>query len=118
MKKKILKLKDQDNYGLTFKENCTDIRNSGIKNVVSELKKFKCKIELQDPWADEEEIKTYKLNPITKLNQNTYDSILLGVAHTKYKKMGFKFISKFFKKNNVIYDLKYLFPKNKIDLRL
>ena len=121
MKKKNIKVKGSKILimGLTFKENCTDIRNSGIKNVVSELKKFKCKIELQDPWADEEEIKkTYKLNPITKLNQNTYDSILLGVAHTKYKKMGFKFISKLCKKNHVIYDLKYLFPKNKIDLRL
>ena len=58
--------------GLTFKENCTDIRNSGIKNVVSELKKFKCKIELQDPWADEEEIK--KL--IVKSNYKTKSEYL------------------------------------------
>jgi len=105
--------------GLTFKENCADIRNSGIQSVIKDLKKYKCKIDLQDPWADKNEIKqTYDQYPISKLNQNTYDAVLIAVAHEKFKRRGLKYISKLCKKNSVIYDLKYLFPKDKIDLRL
>ena len=121
MKKKKIKVKGSRILimGLAFKENCSDIRNSGIQSVVKDLKKYKCKIDLQDPWADKDEIKkTYNKYPISKLNQNTYDAVLLAVAHEKFKRMGFKNISKLCKKNNVIYDLKYLFPKDEIDLRL
>ncbi len=105
--------------GLTFKENCTDIRNSGIEAVIKKLKKFKCNLDLYDPWADREEIKeTYNNYPILKLTQNNYDSILIAVAHDDFKKMGLKFISNLCKKNHVIYDLKSLFNKDGVDLRL
>ena len=105
--------------GLTYKENCPDIRNSGIKNVINELQKFGCNLDLQDPWADKEEIKKiYSIYPISNLDLTTYDSILIAVAHEEYKKMGIKFISNLCKKNHVIYDLKYLFAKNEVDLRL
>ena len=57
--------------GLTFKENCADIRNSGIKDVIEKLKKYKCKIDLYDPWVDNEEIKqTYGIIPNLKLKKN------------------------------------------------
>ena len=70
--------------GLTFKENCTDIRNSGIQNVIKELKKFRCNIDLQDPWADREEIKkTYNVYPISNISKKKYDSVLIAVAHEK-----------------------------------
>ncbi len=105
--------------GLTYKENCPDIRNSGIYNVIQELKKFGCNLDLLDPWADREEIKKiYNAYPISKSNPNTYDSILIAVAHKKFKNMGIKFISSLGKKNHVIYDLKYLFHKHEVDLRL
>ena len=105
--------------GVTFKENCTDIRNSGIQNVIKELKKFRCNIDLQDPWADREEIKkTYNVYPISNISKNKYDSVLIAVAHEKFKLMGIKFISSVCKKKHVIYDLKYLFSKEEIDLRL
>ena len=105
--------------GLTFKENCADIRNSGIQNVIKELKKFRCNIDLQDPWADREEIKkTYNVYPISNISKNKYDSVLIAVAHEKFKLMGIKFISSVCKKKRVIYDLKYLFSKEEIDLSL
>lgn len=105
--------------GVTFKENCTDIRNSGIQNVIKELKKFRCNIDLQDPWANREEIKkTYNVYPISNISKNKYDSVLIAVAHEKFKLMGIKFISSVCKKKHVIYDLKYLFSKEEIDLRL
>ena len=105
--------------GLTFKENCADIRNSGIQSTIVKLKEFNCNLDLYDPWVDIEEIKeTYNISPHSKLNQNTYDGIIIAVAHEEFKKMGIKTISNLCKKNHVIYDLKYLFSKGEVDLRL
>ena len=105
--------------GLTFKENCADIRNSGIKRVISELNKFDCNLDLYDPWADCEEINTsYQIYPKTKLISSTYDGIIIAVAHKVFKDMGIKTISNLCKKNHVIYDLKYLFQKKEVDIRL
>jgi UDP-N-acetyl-D-galactosamine dehydrogenase len=96
--------------GLTFKENCADIRNSGIQGVIHKLKKYECNLDLYDTWTDKKEIKKlYNINPLSKLHQNTYDSILIAVAHEKFKTMGKKYISNLCKKNHVIFDLKYLF---------
>ena len=105
--------------GLTFKENCADIRNSGIKNVIESLKNFNCDLDLYDPWVDKEDIKkTYNINPSFTLNENTYDGIIIAVAHDKFKAMGFNTIYNLCKKNYIIYDLKYLFTSDKIELRL
>ena len=107
--------------GLTFKENCADVRNSGIEKVVKNLKELNCNLDLYDPWADREEIKeifnTYPHSE-SELIHNTYDGIIIAVAHEKFKKMGIKAISNLCKKNYVIYDLKYLFDKNQTSLRL
>ena len=105
--------------GLTFKENCADIRNSGIQSVISKLKKLNCKLHLYDPWADKHEIKkTYKIFPNSKLEQNKYDGIVIAVAHKKFKEMGINKIKKLCKKKHIIYDLKYLFKKSETDIRL
>ena len=105
--------------GLTFKENCTDMRNSGIKKTVEKLQKYNCNLDLYDPWADKKEIKrVYNIHPKEKLSNNYYDGIIVAVAHDKFKKMGFKAIKKLCKKNHVIYDLKNLFPNNEVDLKL
>ena len=105
--------------GLTFKENCADIRNSGIEHVVKKLQEFNCNLDFHDPWVDKNEIKEiFNAYPQSELSKNTYDGIIIAVAHKKFKKMGFKAILKLCKKNHVIYDLKYLFSKNQTSLRL
>ena len=105
--------------GLTFKENCADIRNSGVERVIKELKKFDCNLDLYDPQANSEEInETYNIYPNTKLNRNRYDGVIIAVAHEIFKAMGIKSIKDLCKNNHVIYDLKNLFLRNKVDLIL
>ena len=96
--------------GLTFKENCPDTRNSGVRNVITELKNFECSLDLQDPYVDNDEImKTYDIYPNPKLCQNTYDAVLIAVAHDDFKKIGLDNIKNLCKENHVIFDLKNLF---------
>ncbi len=112
MKKKNIKIKGAKILimGLTFKENCPDTRNSGVQNVINELKKYECKLNLYDPWADRDEIKkTTGIYPILETSINTYDAILITVAHDQFKSLGFENIKNFCKKNHVIYDFKNLF---------
>ena len=105
--------------GLTFKENCPDLRNSGIQKVINKLKKSKCHIDLQDPWVDKEEIKKiYNISPNVNPSQNTYDAIIIAVAHNDFKKIGFTNIKNLCKKNHVIFDLKNLFNSNQVDFKL
>ena len=121
MKNKKIKIKNSKILvmGLTFKENCTDIRNSGIQNVINKLKKFKCKLDLYDPWANKFEIKNvYNNYPILKLYEKKYDSVIIAVAHEKFKVLGIESIKKLCKKNHIIYDLKSLFSKDDDIIRL
>ena len=105
--------------GLTFKENCADIRNSGVKNLFKSLKKLNCIIDLYDPWTKNKDIKkVFKLNSIKILKKNTYDGLIIAVAHDKFKSLGLSTIKKLCKRNRVIYDLKNLFNSGEIDLRL
>ena len=105
--------------GLTFKENCPDIRNSGVKSVINQLKKFKCKIHLQDPYVDSKEIKKkYNIYPNLKMKKNSFDAVLIAVAHDKFKYMGLKKIKQLCKTNHVIFDLKNLFNSKHVDLKL
>ena len=121
MKKKIIRIKNSRILimGLTFKENCADIRNSGVKNLFDSLKKLDCTLDLYDPWANKEDIKKiYNISPIDNLTENTYDGLLITVAHDEFKALGEDAIKNLCKKTSVIYDLKNLFKSDKIDLRL
>ena len=81
--------------------------------------KLNCEIDLYDPWADRREIKNiYDIYPVKRLKENRYHGIILAVRHKKFKDMGIKTIKRLCKTNHVIYDLKYLFLKNQVDLRL
>ena len=105
--------------GMTFKENCADIRNSGVRNIVETLKKNNCNPDLYDPWADSEVVKKlYGITPKSTLNNNIYDAIIIAVAHKKFKDMGKVEITNLCKKNHIIYDLKYLFSKDEFNFRL
>ncbi len=120
MKKKSINIKNSKilMMGLTFKENCPDLRNSGSYKVFQKLRKKKVNIDLFDPIADQKEIKKiYKINPINKFKTNFYDGILILVAHRYFINMGLKKILKLTKSKKVIFDLKYTFRSKQIDLR-
>ena len=121
MKEKFIKIRNAKILimGLTFKENCHDIRNSGIEKVINELKKYNCKLDLFDPLADPKKVKKkYNILPKLFLKQNSYDAIIIAVAHNEFKKMGYQKISKLGKVVKIIYDIKHLFSKGQVDLRL
>lgn len=87
--------------GITFKENCPDIRNSRVIDVVKELKEFGCNVDVYDPWADKNEVlKEYNLNLIENLNLNNYDAVVLAVAHDEFKNLDFSNL------NAVTFDIK------------
>ena len=105
--------------GLTFKENCPDIRNTKVIDIIDELKAYKIDVDIVDPWCDPlEAAKEHELVVLKKVDEARYASILIAVAHDKFKEMGIKAIRKFGKKNHIIYDLKCLFTKDDADLRL
>ncbi len=121
MKKNYIQIKNAKILimGLTFKENCPDLRNSGVSSIINELKSFKCDLDLYDPWANSKEIRDlYGIEPTIELIENSYDAIILAVAHNKFKRMGSQLIRKLGKKMHIIYDLKYLFTKEETNLRL
>ena len=121
MKKKSIKLNKSKILvlGMTFKENCPDIRNSKVINVIDKLKKLGCKVNAHDPFIyDFKQINKKKINIIKKLTPNTYDGIIIAVNHKQFKKFGSKKIKSFGKPNHVIYDLRYAFKKEDIEFRL
>ena len=111
--------------GFTFKENCPDIRNTRVVDVVSELSQYNCLIDVYDPWVDLLEATTeYGISPLENLPikdgsiAGVYDAIILAVAHNEFRDMGVVAIRALGKPNHILYDLKYLFPAEDTDLRL
>jgi UDP-N-acetyl-D-glucosamine/UDP-N-acetyl-D-galactosamine dehydrogenase len=105
--------------GLTFKENCPDIRNTKVVNLISELNGFDCNVDVYDPWVDFQEAKKeYGLSLIAKPLIGNYDAIIIAVAHSQFKDLGIDEIKKYGKKNHIVYDLKYVFQFIEVDGRL
>ncbi len=105
--------------GLTFKENCPDLRNTRVVDIVDELKDYNCVVDVYDPWINPEEaLAEYGITPVTALQLGTYDAIILAVAHRQFKEMGADGIKALGNNNAVVYDLKYLFSNTDSDLRL
>ena len=105
--------------GIAFKENCSDIRNSKVVDVVTELGKHGCQVSVFDPLVCENEVEEeYGIKIIKNIKQNKFDAIIVAVGHLKFKEMGFESIKKFGRKESIIFDLKYLFSDNKADLKL
>lgn len=105
--------------GLTFKENCPDLRNTKIVDIVSELKEYNINVDITDPWCSNEEAKhEYNLRLTEEPKIGYYDAIILAVAHNEFKALGVDEIRKLGKDNHVLYDLKYLLPKGSVDMRL
>ncbi|OTG58325.1 Vi polysaccharide biosynthesis protein VipA/TviB [Acinetobacter sp. ANC 3903] len=105
--------------GLSFKENCPDIRNTRIIDIVNELKEYHVNVDVYDPWVDRAEAENeYGIDPVSTLTENSYDAIILAVAHHQFKEMGVEKIRALGKAEHVLYDLKYVLAQSESDLRL
>ncbi|EOE1501842.1 Vi polysaccharide biosynthesis UDP-N-acetylglucosamine C-6 dehydrogenase TviB [Acinetobacter baumannii] len=105
--------------GLSFKENCPDIRNTKIIDIVAELKEYETQVDVYDPWVDRAEAEhEYGITPVQSVEKNTYDAVILAVAHEQFKEMGAAAIRALGKNNHVLYDLKYVLSQAESDIRL
>lgn len=105
--------------GVTFKENCPDVRNSQVIKIIKNLKKKKISVDVSDEIADEETLKSeFKISLIKKLKKNHYDAILITVKHNVFKNYGLKTIKSLCKKNGFIYDIKNTFNDRTIEMNL
>ncbi|MGO2733284.1 Vi polysaccharide biosynthesis UDP-N-acetylglucosamine C-6 dehydrogenase TviB [Psychrobacter sp.] len=105
--------------GLSFKENCPDVRNTKVIDIVHELEEYNIEVDVYDPWVDKAEAeREYDVTPISKPDVNHYDGIILAVAHNEFVEMGVEKIRALGKTSHVLYDLKYVFSKEDTDIRL
>ena len=105
--------------GLTFKENCPDLRNTRVVDIVQELTDYNVQADVFDPWANAEEaLHEYGLTPVQQPAAGAYDAIIIAVAHNEFKAMGKTAIRALGKPEHVLYDLKYLLPALDSDMRL
>ena len=105
--------------GLTFKENCPDIRNTRVVDLVCGFEKVNCNVDVYDPWIDKNEAKReYGIMPINFPEEAKYDAVVIAVSHDKFKEMGVLALRSFAKSNHVLYDIKYILPANEVDGRL
>jgi len=105
--------------GLTFKENCPDLRNTRVVDLVNELSRFNCKVDVYDPWIDKQEAeKEHGIKPIAEPKEGQYDAIVLAVSHDAFKAMTADKIRKLGKKLHILYDIKYILKAEEVDGRL
>ena len=105
--------------GLTFKENCPDIRNTRVVDIVSELQDYGVQVECYDPWVNPQEAeREYAITPVGQPQARSYDAVVVAVAHRQFAEMGVEQIRALCKPTHVLYDLKYILPADASDLRL
>ena len=105
--------------GLAFKENCPDVRNTKVVDVVSELESYGANVDVHDPWVDPQDaISEYGIELTESPRPDAYDVVLLAVAHDQFKGMGEEGIKTYGKPESVYFDIKYLLPAEASDGRL
>jgi UDP-N-acetyl-D-galactosamine dehydrogenase len=105
--------------GITFKEDCPDLRNTRVREIVDELRACHARVDVFDPWADKDECeRECGIRPIDAPAHGAYDAIILAVAHRQFRDLGVAGVRAFAKPNAVIYDVKYLLPADATDGRL
>lgn len=105
--------------GLTFKENCPDLRNTRVVDIVSEFQDYGATVDVYDPWVDPDEAeREYRLRPIETLVDDTYQAVILAVAHKQFAEMGSHRIRALCKENGVLFDVKHILPVTDVDARL
>lgn len=105
--------------GLTFKENCPDLRNSKVIDIINEFRRFGARVDVYDPWVDAEAAHhEYGVRPIRAPKAGVYDAVVLAVAHDQIRNMGIRRIRSLARKVHVLYDVKYMFGADQVDGRL
>ncbi len=105
--------------GLAFKENCPDVRNTKVVDIAGELATYGIDIDIYDPWVDPAEAKDeYGVDLVQEPNSGDYDVVIIAVAHNEFRELGEKGIRAFGKPNSVLYDIKYVLPRDASDDRL
>jgi UDP-N-acetyl-D-glucosamine/UDP-N-acetyl-D-galactosamine dehydrogenase len=105
--------------GLTFKENCPDLRNTRVVDIVTEFEDYGAQVDVYDPWVSADEAEhEYGLRPITELKEGVYDAVILAVAHREFQAMGSKKIRALCKEKGVLFDVKNILPVEDVDARL
>ncbi len=105
--------------GLAFKENCPDLRNTRVVDIVRELTSYHANVDVFDPWVDAEEAQhEYGLEVIRQPEPGTYDAIIVCVGHNEFRQMGAAEIRALGKSKHVLFDVKHILPKDKVDARL
>ena len=105
--------------GLTFKENCPDVRNTKVADVVTELHSYSCNVDVYDPWVDPAEARhEYGIELVKDPPAASYDVIILAVAHAQFVALGAAGIHAFGRPNHVVFDIKDVLPKDQVDGRL
>ena len=105
--------------GLTFKEDCPDIRNTKVIKLIDELKSYGVNIDVMDPWCSSVEVKdAFNIDLINNPNVLTYDAIVIAVGHSYFKEMGLSLLKGLGKDNHLVFDLKSIFDRNSVDLQL
>ncbi len=105
--------------GLTFKENCPDLRNTRVVDIVDELQGYHARIDIHDPWADPEEARhEYGLQLVSQPERGAYDAVILAVAHEQFCDMGIEGIRALCRPNAILYDVKSILPAQAVDGRL
>jgi len=105
--------------GITFKEDCPDLRNTRVREIVEELRACHARVDVYDPHADKDECeREYGIRPLDMPARGTYDVVVLAVAHSEFRRLGASGIRAFAKPRSVIYDVKYVLPAEAADGRL
>ncbi|KAK88881.1 Vi polysaccharide biosynthesis UDP-N-acetylglucosamine C-6 dehydrogenase TviB, partial [Bordetella holmesii] len=103
--------------GLTFKENCPDLRNTRVVDIVKELGEYSVDVDVYDPWVDADEARhEYGITPVAQPAEGSYDAIILAVSHQQFVDMGAEAIRRLGKPEHVLYDLKYVLSAEESDL--
>ena len=105
--------------GIVLYENCPDIRNTKVFDMVLELRGYGFKVDVYDPWVSSEVAKEeYNLDLVEKPKANFYDAIVVAVGHSVFKEMGANKLRSFGVKGGILFDVKWCFNKNEVDIRL
>ena len=105
--------------GLAFKENCPDVRNTKVVDIVSELSSYGASVDVHDPWCDVKEARReYDLDLVADPEKGAYDVVIIAVAHDEFRALGTDGIRAFGKETSILYDIKYVLPPDQVDDRL